>query len=123
MRRTSAILLTLLFGWMLCAPLLITSTDAGLPACCRRSGAHHCVMGINFDGTGHPTVAQLATRCPMFPKATAALHPASGIPVASTVAASVFEHPTALPQTEARYRASFARSRQKRGPPALLLLS
>jgi hypothetical protein len=29
--------------------------------------------------------------------------------------------PTALPQTEARYRISYARTRQKRGPPVILL--
>jgi hypothetical protein len=41
-------------------------------------------------------------------------------PSARMVYASVFSHPTAKPQTEARYRASHSRTKQKRGPPSLI---
>ena len=36
------------------------------------------------------------------------------------IAFAVISHPAALEQTEARYRVSFSRSRQKRGPPTPL---
>jgi hypothetical protein len=62
-------------------------------------------------------------RCPNFPVTTA---PAHGLQLAvwreQSQFADVVAHPTARPQTEARYRVSFGRSRQKRGPPSSILL-
>jgi hypothetical protein len=48
---------------------------------------------------------------------------ASGIAAATpaqVVFAAIVSHPAAHAQTEARYRISFSRAWQKRGPPALL---
>jgi hypothetical protein len=38
----------------------------------------------------------------------------------AAVFAALFSHPSIQFQTEARYRVSFSRSHQKRGPPAIL---
>jgi hypothetical protein len=39
---------------------------------------------------------------------------------ASGVVTELFAHPAALPQTQAKFRVSFSRSRQKRGPPVVI---
>jgi len=44
MRRTLSIFLVLFFGLGPVAAALHAEEDAGLPACCRRHGAHHCAM-------------------------------------------------------------------------------
>jgi hypothetical protein len=122
MRRSASILLILLFGWMLSAPLFFTDAEASLPACCRRAGQHHCLMSTGLDSGYSSHGAHIGARCPMYPRTAAAVHPASwGEPPAQSVTAGIYEHPTALPQTEARYRTSWIRSRQKRGPPSFLL--
>jgi hypothetical protein len=62
-------------------------------------------------------------KCPMLPKAilpgTAARHLCT-LPSSGTFYAALRSHPACNPQTEARYRISFHRARQKRGPPAVL---
>jgi hypothetical protein len=122
-RRILSILLLLLVGLPLAAPLFARTAAATLPICCRRNGAHHCLgemaMGVAI-GSDH-TLAALHAKCPAFPKATAAglWQPAFFVRTESRFA-EVVAHPTALPQTEARYRIAFNRSRQKRGPPVIL---
>ena len=44
MRRGFSIFLILFFGFGPLSAFVDDSTDAGLPACCRRHGAHHCAM-------------------------------------------------------------------------------
>ena len=44
MRRGFSILLILFFGLGPLSAFVDSSEDAGLPACCRRHGAHHCAM-------------------------------------------------------------------------------
>ena len=44
MRRALSILLVLFFGLGPLTATLQGSDDSRLPACCRRNGAHHCVM-------------------------------------------------------------------------------
>jgi hypothetical protein len=44
MRRCFSIFLILFFGLGPLSALAEGSEDAGLPACCRRHGAHHCAM-------------------------------------------------------------------------------
>ena len=44
MRRGFSIFLVLFFGLGPLSAFVDGSEDAGLPACCRRHGAHHCAM-------------------------------------------------------------------------------
>lgn len=48
MRRGFSIFLVLFFGLGPLSALVDSSADAGLPACCRRHGAHHCAMYAQF---------------------------------------------------------------------------
>jgi hypothetical protein len=65
----------------------------------------------------------MTEKCPYVPMTYVALHSESSIPtVAEAFYAGVLSHPAVAPQTEARYRVAFSRSRQKRGPPAKPLL-
>jgi len=117
MRRMLSISMTVVLGFLLTAPMFADSSSS-LPQCCRRSGAHHC-SGEMASGTER-SLSRIGSQCPLFPKAMAvpAAHEFT-VAVARGEETAVFVHPTAAPQTEARYRIAFARSRQKRGPPAL----
>ena len=118
MRRLWAMLLLGLFSFSLIAPAVFAS-DAGstLPACCRRNGAHRCSASRGSESG--PSVH--AARCASYPSAKA-------LPIARTVTlasssqrvfAEIVAHPATHPQTEARFRISFSRTSQKRGPPSL----
>jgi|SRR5579883_1252967 len=109
----------LLFGLPLLAPVLASDIgEAGLPACCRRSGKHHCAMaGTMLRQQGH-AISMIAEKCPYTP-AVARLLPWT--PLAPSIEAAIFagviRHPAVHAQAEALYRVSFDRTRQKRGPP------
>ena len=109
-------LLLAVFSFSLIAPALLADEDSNLPACCRRLGEHHCVIAA----TGEAGFIQ--ERCPHFPSGSASLAASGMVAVtpAQAVFAAIVSHPAAHAQTEARYRISFSRAWQKRGPPALL---
>ena len=66
MRRTLASALLVLLSFPLIAPAL-ANTASELPACCRRSGEHHCAIA---EQTGSAqTVFQ--NRCPVYPNGIA----------------------------------------------------
>jgi hypothetical protein len=116
-RRVLASLLLAVFSFLPLAPLLLAD-DSNLPACCRRLGAHHCALA-SMDTHG---VSFIQQRCPQFPLGGVALA-ASGMAAVTpsqSLFAAIVTHPAAHAQTEARYRISFSRAWQKRGPPALL---
>jgi hypothetical protein len=125
MRRLIAISLLLLFGLPMVSPLLAqgANSDAGLPACCRRNGKHHCMMSMEMmqamlNGT---QVRVIPMKCPLFPKAvTTAQHQDLSCHAAALTFAAVVSHPAIHLQTEARARVARDCARQKRGPPALL---
>jgi len=123
MRRALASFLLAVFGFPPIAPALVADADSNLPACCRRGGKHHCAMmtdeGASAAGI---SVGPIRQPCPMWPAAAPA--PASG-PVAlpessGAVFGAVASHTARQFQTGARYRLSFDRSSQKRGPPVAL---
>jgi hypothetical protein len=121
MRRALAITIVLLFGTSLAAPLFAVDVAGSLPQCCRRNGSHHCDSGMIADSSTR-AVSTIALRCPNWPKSTAAPWPHDlAAPQSQSIGAPLYAHPESAPQTEARYRVAFARSRQKRGPPASLL--
>jgi hypothetical protein len=125
MRRALSFALLLLFSFPLILPLLaITAgSEANLPACCRRNGAHHCIGKMqpasSESGTNLSGVPQ---RCSAFPAAiTQARHSDLSFQSASLIFAEIISHPAIKPQIQARARVAFDRSRQQRGPPTQLL--
>jgi len=121
MRRSVAIALTMLFGWLLLLPVFAAAGESTLPACCRRSGKHHCMARTNSNPTD-PVVAGINDKCPCFPQSTVATHVEFSAPATGrAIYAELVGHPAVAPQTEAGYRVSHFRSRQKRGPPTLFL--
>jgi hypothetical protein len=123
-RRLFAISLLLLFSFLLVSPLLASdAVDASLPACCRRMGKHHCAMSSDVGSQQGKSVSIVAEKCPCTPATPAAFHLAPlAPPTDDAIFAGLANHPAIHAQTEAQYRISFDRARQKRGPPSLTLL-
>jgi hypothetical protein len=107
-------------------PLVAATGDADskLPACCRRNGAHHCMMNaVQASASLHGTQFEvIPSRCPLFPKAvrTTGNHDLN-FDTAGLLFAQVISHPAMCVQTEARARIALDRSRHKRGPPSARL--
>jgi hypothetical protein len=125
MRRFATILLLLAFSSLVSAPLfaISTDTDGSMPACCRRDGKHHCMarMTTTMEQSGRHA-STIAEKCPCLPSAiTTAQSYAHALPLATIFYSGLLKHPACFAQTEARYRISFDRSSQKRGPPVVLL--
>ena len=107
-------------GFSLIAPLAVFETEANLPACCRRNGAHHCAMNLDRpepnSGVGFTAAPRV---CPSFPAAMARTG-SSGV-VLPGPAAAIFTAPLAQSflafRIESRFRASFRYCPPKRGPP------
>jgi hypothetical protein len=120
MRRAYAILLLAVFSFSLISPVVFAGVDAKLPACCTRGGKHHCSSISAADPVSGPLL-QARQQCPYYPKAGAVpVHTYATLDRSSqTFFAAIHSHPAVHAQTEARYRTSFNRSRQKRGPPVL----
>jgi hypothetical protein len=125
MRRISALVLLSVMAFWLSTPLLASSTQDDLPACCRANGKHKCMMMRSGAGAeaGAPSIAE---KCPFLPYiAIRAIH--GPVAAAAHTGLSPFafltDQPVAQPQEEVLLRISFARTRQKRGPPAFLFIS
>lgn len=98
------------------------TVEESMPACCRRAGAHHCMMpaaerealtlGVGVSAKPEP--------CPYCPKAMpAAQHSPASLTPAAAIFAALVSHPADAAQTLAKLRIARDRSRQKRGPPLL----
>jgi hypothetical protein len=125
MRQLLAMTVAFLIGLPVFAPLF-PGTSAIVPVCCRRGGQHHCMSAMMSmdDASGQSSdhgVALVAPKCPRCPMASV-VPPTLGFVAGQDQSAGIalYVRPASLPQTQARYRIAFARSRQKRGPPALL---
>lgn len=124
MRRALSISLIMFFSFGPLAATLGASEDAGLPACCRRLGAHHCAMAMGMaaamiDAAPGKAIFAAPATCPEFPGTAAAT---ASSPQALT--ASPIGLPALLaqlhtpPATRAAARLSLIRTRSGRGPPA-----
>ncbi len=124
MRRILSIFLVLFFGFGPLAATLGASDDAGLPACCRRSGSHHCAMSDALRAwmlraeSRTPSFAA-PSHCPLYPAGS----PAATAPMHALTAASGTQSALVLQTlTFAPYRASMRSAAFKsiavRGPPA-----
>jgi hypothetical protein len=115
-----AISMLVLFGLPLLAPVFApNAAEASIPACCSRGGRHHCAMSemAGQQPSGH-AISVMTEKCPYAPAVAPVLHlTAFAPPSDAAVFAQVVSHPAIHAQTEARYRISFDRARQKRGPP------
>jgi hypothetical protein len=126
MRRFLSILLVVFFGL---GPLMATlpgEDDARLPACCRRSGAHHCAMSSALQSwvlraESRTAVFTARSHCPSYPNSPGAIT----APV-HALARAVASTPAPLAQARlsdslriAIFSASL-RTRTNRGPPAHL---
>lgn len=125
-RRLIGITLLLLFSAPLISPLLAltASTAANLPACCRRNGAHHCMMNMDqTESSGSaPSLSAIPRKCPAYPAAVTPIqHGDLSTHAASLIFAEIVSHPSVRTQTAARARVALDRSRQKRGPPSYSL--
>ena len=127
MRRAFAILLTMLVSFPLILPAFVSDPSANLPACCRKNGKHGCGManmaGHSVSDSSQPSIQSVKTKCPFYPSSNSG--PVSSIALNHDTAQLFFgeeiSRPALQAQTEARYRISFDRACQKRGPPAFLL--
>ena len=119
MRRAVATLVVALTGFVPLSPALVSTSDSNLPACCHRGGAHHCSTEAQPDSTGGASIAAVQTKCPLYPKSTAAVRGQD-----FAIAASSKTHaPEAAAQRAAIGEkevppAQFDHSPHKRGPPA-----
>ena len=115
-----AFAVALLIGLPLLAPLFALGSSSAVPVCCRRNGQHHCMGGMMQMPSSDQGAAIIGSRCPRFPIASMIPQMLGFVAGdASNTGVDLFVRPAALPQTEARYRIAFARSRQKRGPPVI----
>jgi hypothetical protein len=126
MRRALASLLLALFSFPLIGPMLHADDDSSLPSCCRRNGKHHCSPGgstglVSGDTASSPALKAIQPRCSNYPLMIAVPRGSSVafLKNAPSIGASLVSYPSVEARTEAQYRVSFSRSRQKRGPPVL----
>lgn len=120
-----AISLLLLFVLPFALPLFgANAAEAELPACCRRNGKHHCIMMREMAremAASGPAMGAVREKCPYSIEPPAILVvPAFTPSTSASIFAGVARHPAIAPQVEARFRVSFDRARQKRGPPIKL---
>jgi hypothetical protein len=125
-RRILSITLLLLVSLPLISPLLALAAGPGanLPACCRRNGAHHCMLKMQAAETlgSGVRLSAIPQRCPAYPAVvTPVKHGDLSFDAISLIFAEIVSHPSVKSQTQARARVALDRSRQKRGPPSDLL--
>jgi hypothetical protein len=122
----------LLFNFSLMATFAPADSESNLLECCRRAGKHHCSsmgsmsqassMQDAVQQSSAPGLRPAAEKCP-FPPRGGPSSPYGKTPLlraARTVIALPLTRPAGPAQAEARYRVSFSRARQKRGPPSPL---
>jgi len=123
-----SIALLLLIGFPLISPLLAqgNTSDSRLPACCRRNGKHHCMMGQVERASvanGRIEVGAQPEKCPYCPSSIAtAVHNPLALAATARVFGTLDTLPAVVAQTESEWRIARERSRQKRGPPNQSLL-
>jgi hypothetical protein len=122
-RRLLALSLLLLLSFPLAAPLfaLSANSEANLPACCRRNGAHHCAMKMQRTGTAAQQTTAFSTpmKCPFYPGAAtlvrhndARLHSVAGLLIETV------DDPVIKLTSYTHVRIDLDTAWQKRGPPA-----
>lgn len=131
MRLLQRLLAILLFmTWLLpmaslALPGVGGGSDAGLPACCRRAGKHHCAMsmgeriGVTDAAPREKAWRSPVERCPYTFAMPASAH-IDGLSLLPSVwTLPLVLHPEArVRAAECTWRVARERSRHKRGPPS-----
>jgi hypothetical protein len=120
MRRLLAILLLCLFGLPMASQLFAATADqdAGLPACCRRNGTHHCSR-TQHQSSQETQVTALRETCPAYPAATTSIrHNEVSFLEASPVFAGNPVSSTEVLLSVTLPKAVLDQSRRERGPPS-----
>ena len=117
MRRFVSIVFLLLCSLGPLSALLPGSEESQFPACCRRHGAHHCIMALAEQASsGHVLTAP--ARCPQYHRGSPArigvYTPSAGLGVAQPLEAGAM-----IAEIEA-VTAHQTWTSASRGPPALL---
>ncbi len=124
LHRLLAILLLAVFSLPLALPAFTAAQggEAGLPACCRRNGAHHCAMSM-AERAGLLSDAEMRwrtplERCPFCPATAANPHPTTlAPPTEGSVLLPASSSPLAVRAAQCTWRVARERARHKRGPP------
>ncbi len=123
-RRLVAMLLLAVFGLPLVSSSLALgqSSEASLPACCRRAGEHHCAMPMAeraASASQAPAWTSPLQRCPYCPASITAGHHVDAVWLRGGSAAHFGFRAVAGPvvQAQCAHRLARERSRHKRGPP------
>lgn len=127
MRKLLSILLLATFGLPFASPLfaLTAKSESSLPACCRRAGKHHCMLGMNQDTQSSSATRFTAPteRCPYAPASIVVAHRSDQtLAPSAAIFAAITSHPAVHAQVRSRWRIARDRSRTKRGPPSISLL-
>jgi len=120
MRRALALLLLAVLSFPLIAAPLFVEALPGVPACCRRSGQHHCEAA--GTGSANNSPAATSARCPSWPgPAIASRQLKAPLPAVAVQTSSPLLSQPGLFTSHARpFRAAVKDSIKKRGPPSLL---
>jgi hypothetical protein len=123
MRRALSISLILFFGFGPLAATLEARDDGGLPACCRRHGAHHCAMSMRMatlmmDAASGRGIFTAPGTCPEFPGGASATTASPAMTAESVGLPALLAQPHTPQATRAAARLSQIRTRAGRGPPA-----
>ncbi len=129
LRRFVAMLLLAVFGLPVALSSLAVGqgTEAGLPACCRRTGSHHCAMSFGERSAAgkaavYPGWKAPVVQCPYGPAGPAlSAHAYPLLPAAVSVPFGHVSGPAAIVRrAECSRRLANERARGKRGPPSSL---
>jgi hypothetical protein len=122
LRRSLAILLIWLAGLAPLIPALGLDSEAKLPVCCRRNGAHHCSIQTGSDSTkpGVGVGVEGDPRCPRYPRTVSSTGPVTGMQVVAAVALKIpcVEQANRLRHGRAILPYSHTTAHPKRGPPS-----
>ncbi|HEY0263270.1 MAG TPA: hypothetical protein VGC07_01985 [Granulicella sp.] len=126
MRKLVSILLLTLFSLAFVSPLLALGMDedTSVPICCRRDGKHHCQGHLPDSDSQNAHFQAPMQHCPYGPASNVSVHnnDLHAPMLSAAIFASLVSHPTGHVQTESKRRIAEDRSRNKRGPPASILL-
>jgi hypothetical protein len=119
LRRFSAISLLVLLALSLLSPAFGSNVDAGVAACCRRSGTHKCARGSEKNSAAAPGFRD-NRKCPLYSGFNLMPGQSGLVFVTPLQAADVSFHAALLlkKQADVTLVVSSTRAHSKRGPPS-----